>query len=251
MNLSGLNISGAKLGGSALENYGNLILDWDAAALSNMTIENVSGTDRCKRWVDKKIGRVVGGGGTNTTWPVFNSNYHNGLPALTFDGVDDFLNGIRETQIQGINKLTMVLVSLNGCFGHISGLTAHRTILSSNPASDNVTGTVAAGSSALGTQSSVESGVSVKVMSYDGTQTGNANRLKLYRNKTPLTLTFTNTIPAATEVNTNSRLNFGFGNNSSTPFAGSIMRALMFLNDLDQASAEAVSDILNQTYNLY
>lgn len=40
-------------------------------------------------------------------------------------------------------------------------------------------------------------------MVFDGTQTGNANRLKLYANGVPVTLTYNGTIPAITDVNVN------------------------------------------------
>lgn len=40
-------------------------------------------------------------------------------------------------------------------------------------------------------------------MVFDGTQTGNANRLKLYANGVPVTLTYNGTIPAMTDVNVN------------------------------------------------
>ncbi|MFN0200733.1 MAG: LamG-like jellyroll fold domain-containing protein, partial [Bacteroidia bacterium] len=39
-------------------------------------------------------------------------------------------------------------------------------------------------------------------MTYDGSQTGNANRLKLYINGAPITLTYNGTIPATTDIST-------------------------------------------------
>lgn len=46
-------------------------------------------------------------------------------------------------------------------------------------------------------------------MVYDGTQTGNANRLKLYVGTTQLTLTFTGTIPATAPNNTSNPFYWG------------------------------------------
>ena len=81
---------------------------------------------------------------------------------------------------------------------------------------------------------------------FDGTQTGNANRLKIYIGKVSQSLTFTGTIPAATANLTSTA--FVWGRHSATYSDMILDDARIYLRALDQDSIDALVDYSPATF---
>lgn len=81
---------------------------------------------------------------------------------------------------------------------------------------------------------------------YDGTQTGNSNRLKLYLNGIEQTLSFTGTIPS-TLTNTTDAITLGAYSNPSQYFDGSIHSVAISLTSITQAQVTELNKYLQNS----
>lgn len=131
-----------------------------------------------------------------TARPTFTAGAQNGLPSYTHDGTTDSLVGAKMTEIDNAAAYSIWMVGKRSVFSYDdNGSTTERLNFLHN--SDNLMyGIVAkvAGVS-YGTYAQANA-FNYSVMIFDGTKTGNANRLKMYGNGVLQTLTFTLTIPA-------------------------------------------------------
>lgn len=171
-----------------------------------------------------------------TTWKDISGNGNtgtlvgpNGLPSyssanggsIVFDGTDDYILYDKQISLVNTNKFTMCswmkrnLSNSLVIIGQIETLTNDVTFeLWSD---GNAYFEVGNGSNSFGFVSNTSTSWQYLSMSFDGTQTGNSNRLKAYINGVLQILTYNLTIPSSTgTVNTN--LNIGAylpGNNYS------------------------------------
>lgn len=157
-----------------------------------MVISSGAGT----QWTD-----VVGGNNLTpvSAGPPAMSNTLNNKTAFDFQSNSYTMTGPRISSIEGISGLTVWSVGRQTQFGHEGG--GARSAFFYLPYSDGVAycgvdvsnyGTIAM---------NAVSGYMVGIFVFDGTLSGNANRLKLYINGVQKTLSFTGTIPAVTTTN--------------------------------------------------
>lgn len=126
----------------------------------------------------------------------------------TLDGAANRLTRTKLSQIQNASAFTIFMVGTRSVVAQDDGTTNNWTEL--NAYSDNTTyNVVSNGGVSYGSFAGTNTGFNIYILVYDGTQTGNANRLKLYRNGVQKTLAFTGTIPATSENGAGSVFNIG------------------------------------------
>jgi hypothetical protein len=253
MIVSGVKLSRVKMGGISLESFGQLVYDFDAE--QNVSTKVVSGTTYVNGWSDKrqqfKASETMISG---ATIPEFIASYYNSLPAVRFLAANSsLLQSGRSTRLQGLSKLTIICVGKNLNFADGTS-NSDRTGINASDTNAAFVATVGNGTNTLGQLAGGQDAVvSIKAMVFDGTQTGNANRLKVYKNKSPLVLTFTGTIPSTTQTSSaligGSRIRLG--NNYGSYSDCDIMRLLIYQDALSLAAIESASDLLNTKYSVY
>jgi hypothetical protein len=83
---------------------------------------------------------------------------------------------------------------------------------------------------------------------FDGTQTGNANRLKLRLNSVDQSLTFTGTVPATTSASTNS-IYVGCDSNGTNFSVQGVGAVYIFIGDtLSAVEIQNVENLLTNTW---
>lgn len=85
-------------------------------------------------------------------------------------------------------------------------------------------------------------------MVYDGTQTGNANRLIFRYDETQQTLSFTGTVGSTTSA-LNNALNIGYYNNSEY-FAGDVAEIIFMSRAVTGSDLAAVEDYLSNKWSI-
>jgi hypothetical protein len=138
--------------------------------------------------------------GTASKKPTYLTNIKNGQPVIRFDGVDDILTNTTCTSFNGLTGATLFYAyKFNnvGSAGLVSFSADAR--LSQQDFSGNHN-TYADGSSGVpypyGSYAGSSAWQLVEVV-FDGSQTGNADRLKIWVDGVAKTLSFTDTIPAS------------------------------------------------------
>lgn len=130
----------------------------------------------------------------------------NGLSSYSFNGTSQVLSGARITQIQNASSFTFWFVGRRCAMTHYTSGTI-RTEFVHNI--DNLNyGIVANSTLNYGTHARTNA-FNYSVIVFDGTQTGNANRLRMWTNGFENVITFTGTIPAATENDVSSIIRLG------------------------------------------
>ena len=159
-----------------------------------------------------------------TTWKDISGNANNGTltngptysgtngGSIVFDGVDDYVLCPKQTSLVNATKFTITAWmkrSLSNSLVMISQLQSLDNDIALELWSDgNVYFEVGNGGNDYGFTANNSTAWQYLTMVFDGTQTGNSNRLKGYINGSLLTLAFNGTIPTITgTVNTN--LNIG------------------------------------------
>lgn len=171
----------------------NLLAWWDSGA-TYMASDGSQWTDRSSNALN-----LTASGTAKPTYAAW---------GWTLDGVANKLSRSKITQIQNASSFTLFMVGTRSVMAQDDGTTNNWTEL--NAFSDNTTyNVVSNGSATYGSVAGSTSGFNIYILVYDGTQTGNSNRLKLYKNGVLQTLTFTGTIPAASENGASSAFKIG------------------------------------------
>jgi hypothetical protein len=150
----------------------------------------------------------ISGNGNNgilTNGPTFNPE--NG-GSIVFDGVDDYISCPKQTYLANATQFTMfawVKRKLSNSLVIIGQIETLSNDISFELWTDNnAYFEVGNGSNSYGVTPNNSTAWQYLTMVFDGTQTGNSNRLKAYTNGVLQTLTYSGTIPATTgTMNTN------------------------------------------------
>ncbi len=162
---------------------------------------------------------------------------------LVFDGVNDYVNLGAYSQTDGVPKLTV-----SGWVYKRSGTVSGAMFAKYNGTNDwlavpyffsgDLYVVMSNGSFSYGVMSSTLSGWAYYTMVFDGTETGNANRLKLYINGVQQTLTFTGTIPTTTPTAATNRI--GMEPHNSFSMNGEIDEVRIYNTALSNAEINAL-----------
>ena len=182
--------------------------------------------------------------GTLTNGPTFNSA--NG-GSIVFDGVDDYVLCPKQTSLVSATQFTMCAWMKRNLSNSLVFIGQAETL--SNDITfelwndGNVYFEVGNGSNSYGVTSNNSTLWQYLTMVFDGTQTGNSNRLKTYINGSLLTLSYVGIIPPSTGT-VNNNLNVGAYLPGSNYSNGNISQVQIYNRSL---SAAEVSQNFNAT----
>lgn len=168
----------------------------------------------------------------------------NSLPAIDFNAIGtEGLVGIRHPSLQGLGAFTFISVNTGAIVDH--GFSANaQTQFETLVVATNFSA-VNNGSAANGSDAQIASYL-VRTTIFDGSGGSNATRLIRRENKVAQALTFSGTIPAATESNASSVFGIGKRSYSANYFGGKIAEFMIFNSVL--ADVGDKEDILKAKY---
>lgn len=165
-------------------------LIWYDSRPADMASDGTQWTDRMGNY------NVTAGVGSG---PTYNSSAQNGLPGFVFSGSLELTNASGVSSLNNLSGITFWLVCKRGGFGRTDGSTSHNIEFFHYSADDKIYTVLSGGGYNHGSVASTNA-FHYSVSIFDGTQTGNSNRLVTYVNSVLQTLTFSGTIPAVTET---------------------------------------------------
>ena len=222
---------------------------WYDGADTDQFIPGATDEQGITQWTDKSVlAHNANPSGGATVRPSYeNTTPLNGYGYLEFDG-NDHLTINPFTDLQSQPGFTVFIVSK---FANTTG-TQHLTdttrgdlqifgdSTSMTVGMDGATGTVA---------SERNTNWAIHTLVYDGTETGNANRLKYRKDKTAKTLSFTGTVGATTNAS-NTTFDLGNNNAGSAGFVGYMAEAVMFKKTLTAAEITNIENYLSNKWGL-
>lgn len=226
----------------------NLQVWYDASDITQFKPTNPSDGAGITQWTDKSAAAhnaSPSGGGAGPR-PVYKTNIQNSLSVLRFNGTSSNLTINPATWAANLSGFTTYVVA------KASSLSGTRTLTSSDQNGlkifyDGSHWCVqTSGGTGTSTQAGDTTGFHIFGIIYDGSQTGNANRLKLRYNETEDALSFTGTVGATTSAST-SVLNIGFYNNSEY-FSGDIGEVVYFSKALSGSDIGGIESYLSNKW---
>lgn len=212
-----------------------------------------SGTNKTTVLTDKVGGFQYQGYALNVAAPtgdepVYTASGLNSLPTLncgTTAAGGPYITGPLLRAMSGKSKFTAFLVT-NGVIVDHGASSSARTQMSARSGTDyfHVVGN---GGATFGQFTGAATNL-VRTVIYDGTLTGNSNRLKVREDKTAKTLTFTGTIPATTESNAASIFALGKSSFAAGTIGWIVVEIIIIEDALDATACGAIEDILKAKY---
>lgn len=230
---------------------------FDASIGANFVPTNPADGDTFTQWTENNAGvrnaNPIGGAVTRTS---YETNEANTLSVVRFDGVND---GLSINPYPGLASKAGVTVFV---VAKMAAETVSENNLNPRVFSTNVANGIAlyynstsnlwtvAGSSGIGesTQTNESTLFKMHTLVYDGTQTGNSNRLKYRYNGVQDTLTFTGTVGTTTSASITT-LYIG-NNNSANYWKGDIGELLLFTRTLTANEILGVEAYLTEKWGL-
>jgi hypothetical protein len=204
-------------------------------------------------WTDKSAtAHDANASGNTSVRPRYYSNIQNGLGAIYFDGVNDAFTVNPFTSIQSIAGYTYFIV------GKTNSVSKQQTIsvMKASGAGDvnelflqiGSTGVIKVGAAgATATSSTTDTNYHIHTLVFDGSQTGNANRLKHRLDGVEKTLTFTGTVGTTANAST-TYLYFGTDTSNNNDFDGYISSIIVYTKALSLAEIQNVERYLKNLY---
>lgn len=181
------------------------------------------------------------------TKPTYTSNALNGRPGLIFDGTNDVLTSTRVTQIQNAANVTIWMVGKRSTISQDDAGATNVTTLF-HYTDDNIY-TVLAGFKYGFPNAATTNAFHYTLVLYDGTQSTDATKLRMYVDGALKTLTFSGPIPTVTENNASSTLHMGIFY-SSTYLAGTACEFGIINRTLTAGEITSLNTYLAATYAL-
>lgn len=220
---------------------------YDSTSSAQFTPSNPADGDTFTQWSDKSVfAHNANPSGGATVRPTYQTNEQNGYAVVRFDGVNDNLTINPATWAASLSGFTIYVVA------KITNTTGTRTITSSDQNGQKIywNGTNWAVSTSGGTGTSTATADTTKFkmfgLIYDGTKTGNADRLVFRYQETTQTLTFSGTVGAITSAST-SVLNIGWYNNSEY-FAGDVGEVIYFTRAISSPEIGGIESYLSNKW---
>lgn len=200
-------------------------------------------------WIDRIGGNNLSASGTAK--PTYTSNVLNSRSSFVFDGVNNALTHSRIIGMQGVSGLTLWAVGKRYSVVQDDGLASWVNATGVRHFSnDNIFSILAAGSQTFGNGFPVPNGnvFNYSIIVYDGTQSGNSGRLRLYVDGVIRNITYVGTIPALTE--NNSSVTFKVGAFSNTFLAGQSLEQGVVARTITDGEITSLSNYLANRYAL-
>jgi len=186
---------------------------------------------------------------SSTLRPTYQASSVNGRPAVRFDGSNDYLTNSTFNPLGGRNGVTAFVVyrSLTSSGNHVGFSEGARNV--NQQMYSNGTYAYATAGNYGRVSSSTSTAVTLWNSVYDGTQSGNAARLRLFLNGTQRTMNFTGTIPAA--LNNTSSYEVGRPQGTSSAYwFGDIAEVIVYGRSLSEGERVNVQSYLSDKYSL-
>lgn len=224
---------------------------YDGSDGSSFTPNNPSDGATFTQWSDKSAfahnANPIGGA---TTRASYQTNELNTLSVVRFDG-NDGLSINPYSSLASAPALTVFIVM------KMTSATGNPAVFVTNSGATGITYDSAAGkflikaASGIGTSTVANDSTAFHIHSfaYDGTQTGNANRLKYRYDKTDVTLNFAATTVGSTLSASNTTLYIG-NNNGTNFFTGDVAEFLVFTHVLTSTEILNVENYLSTKWGL-
>jgi len=181
---------------------------------------------------------------TGTQRPTYNSTALNGRPGFVFDGaLTFFLGAATLTQIHNVTNATLWMVNKRSVFANSDAT----NIFQLNHFTDDNYYAIPASTSAGYGSSATSNAFHYVLMIFDGTATGNSNRLKVYKDGVLQTLSFTGTIGTNTE---NGSPTIEMGYNGLSTVAGTIVEVGVVGRTISGTEITNLNSYLATTYGL-
>lgn len=185
---------------------------------------------------------------TSAVQPKYRTNVINGKPVVTFDGVNDYL---RNTTFGALNAKTgatafVVFKTDNTSANHIALCDSARNVQAQVYAG-SVYAYATAGNSGRFASSSLSFAIWNSV--YDGTQSDNASRLRLYYNGVQRALTFSGTVPSVLGSGAGYEVGRPYGSNLAY-WDGDIAEVVVYARALSDTERQQVTSYLGGKYGI-
>lgn len=213
--------------------YDNSVAEFGSVLANDATVST---------WKDKSgASHDLNKAGAASGKPVFKTNVQKGKGAVYFDGVNDSLNANPITFMQSQTQFTLFVVAKNGILS--SGAAITTTDTDGYRIFYNGTNWAVSSASGIGTSTATPDGnMHIFTLVYDGSQTGNSNRLKFRIDKVNQTLNY-----GATTVGTSTSASAAYfyaGQNSAGTayFTGYIAEIILYTRALIPSELESTEN---------
>jgi hypothetical protein len=192
-------------------------------------------------WKDKSgAAHDLNKAGNASLKPVYQTNIQNGKGAVYFDGVDDSLNVNPISFLQSLGAFTMFVVAKPGLLN--SGAALISTDTDGYKIFYNGTNWAVTAANGTGSSTSVpNTNMSIFTIRFDGSQTGNDNRLNFRINKTAQTLTFSSNVGTTTSASA-TYFYAGQNSNGTAFFKGHMGEIVLYSRALSNFEIESVEN---------
>ncbi len=215
-----------------------------------------------------QFGSTLADGATVTTWkdlytashdannsgnssikPIWKSNIQNGLGVVRFDGINDSLNINPIAFLDNLSSFTIFIIARPSQLGTVvrplSGTDTNSFRIQHDGSNWQVT---AAGGTGISSVAGDTTNFHQFVLAFDGTQIGNANRLRFRHDRVEQTLDYGATT-VGTNIGTGSYVYFG-RNAASNWFAGDMAELVMFTRLLSSLEILQLENYFQSRWNL-
>jgi len=210
--------------------YDNSAAEFGSTLANNATVTT---------WKDKSgAAHDLNKSGNASAKPVFKTSIQNGKGAVFFDGVDDSLNVNPITFLQSVGQVTTFVVAKAGTLSSGAAITCTDT----DGYKIFYNGTHWATTFAGGTASTTtvpDTNTHIFTTIFDGTQTGNSNRLRFRIDRANQNLTFSTNVNTATSASA-TYFHAGQNSNGTSFFNGHIMEIILYSRALTNSEIDSV-----------
>jgi len=210
--------------------YDNSAVEFGSVLANNATVTT---------WKDQSgAAHDLNKSGNASVKPIYQSNIKNGHGAVYFDGVNDSLNCNPITFLQSLSQFTLFVVAKAGTLA--SGATLTSTDTDGYKIFYNGTNWAVIGAGGIAASTTVpDTNMHIFTLVFDGSQTGNANRLKFNIDRVSQTLTFSTNVGTTTSA---SATYFYAGQNSANAgfFTGHMGEVILYSRALTSSEIDSV-----------
>ncbi len=209
---------------------------WYDAVNSTYNPTNPTNDTYITSWADKSaLAHDANTTGNDSKKPRYRTNIQNGKPSLFFDGVDDTFTINPFTSLQSLSGYTAFFVTKTNVIGSkqvISVMNTNSAEVKEVYLEIGSTGVVTiGGAAATATSSTIGTNFHIHTIIFDGSQTGNSNRLKHNLDGVNQTLTFTGTVGTTSNANT-TWIYFGTDSSIANDLNGYISEVIVYTKTL-------------------